>query len=171
MKKIAHLKSFKTKNLDNNKIKQICKLKMQHYNFSLDKQKKWFKEIIKKDFIHNMFYIDKKLIGYNCLRTFYIKDKLKFLLFDTIVIDKKFRKLGYSEKIIKKINQLIKKNKVFGLLLCKKSMKNYYQNFGWKVLKKNKIIKLKEKKICMTYKYKNNFKYLLSHAKSHIEII
>ena len=59
MKKIAHLKSFKTKNLDNNKIKQICKLKMQHYNFSLDKQKKWFKEIVEQ--LDGSKYLDSEV--------------------------------------------------------------------------------------------------------------
>tara|TARA_B100001093_G_scaffold455609_1_gene465920 strand:- start:941 stop:1420 length:480 start_codon:yes stop_codon:yes gene_type:complete len=158
---------MKTQILTVNKIHQICKLKKQHYGFSIQKQKNWFKRNIKENYIHNMIYLKEDLIGYNCLRTHYIKKKIKYILFDTIIIDKKFRKLGHSKKIMKYSIKIIKRFKTVGILFCKNKMKNYYLKYEWKVLKNDNF--LKSKKICMTYdldkisieKFKNNFLLLI----------
>ena len=114
-----------------------------------------------------MIYFKGNLIGYNCLRTHYIKKKINYILFDTIVIDKQFRKLGHSKKIMQRSNRIIKKLKTVGILLCKNKMKNYYLKYAWKVLENDNF--LKSKKICMTYnlkklsveKFKNNFLLLI----------
>ena len=99
-----------TKNLNKLKIDKICKLKKQNYSaWNLKSQKIWFKKNIKKNNIHNMIFIKNKLIGYNCLRGYYYKKKLIFYLFDTIIVDKKFRNLGISKFIMSKSNEIIKK--------------------------------------------------------------
>ena len=48
--------------------KQIFLLKKSYWNFSLIKQKEWFKKNIKKNDIHNLLFLDNKLIGYTLLR-------------------------------------------------------------------------------------------------------
>ena len=70
-------------------IKSICQLKDMEWKFGIKSQLKWFKKNIKKNDIHNLFYIKSKLIGYTLLRQRTCKinnstKKVKYLLFDTI---------------------------------------------------------------------------------------
>tara|TARA_B100000886_G_scaffold144974_1_gene98588 strand:+ start:20831 stop:21352 length:522 start_codon:yes stop_codon:yes gene_type:complete len=162
--------SIKTKKLKKNIIDKICFLKSQHYKYNYNQQKMWFKKNIKDSYIHNIIMFKQKIIGYNCLRDLYIKKKLVFYLFDTIIIDKDFRKYGYSKLLMNKSNQIIKKKRVFGFLMCNKNMENFYKNFKWKVLKKKNVIKSK-KKIYMTYLFKNKTDYKVGNVYSVIEKI
>jgi len=104
--------TFKLSNLI---VKKILKLKSTHYKFSISEHNKWFKNNIKQKDIHNIIFFKKKLVGYNCLRKLKIIDNNisedKFILFDTLIIDFNFRKLGLSKFIMKKSNQIIKKKK------------------------------------------------------------
>ena len=133
---------------------------MHHYDFSLQNQINWFKKNIKKNYLHNLLYLNDKLIGYNCLRVYGLNNNRNFILFDTVVIKKKYRSLGYSKKILYKSNRIIKKKKIFGILFCKREMIIYYKKYGWKLLKLNKNYKSKIKLSCMVYNLKkkiNNF--------------
>ena len=156
------LYSKKTYTLSSFDKKNIFKLKKKNYNFELKKQQKWFEANIKKNDIHNLLFFKKKLIGYNCLRSvdfFFFRKKnilykKKFLLFDTLIIDPKFRKKGLSVIILRKSLQLIRLKRKIGVLFCKNSMINYYKKFLW--LKFNKKVffsnhVLKSKKALMIY--------------------
>ena len=55
-------------NLTRIQIKSICELKEKEWKFGINSQIKWFKKNIKKNDIHNLFYIKSKLIGYTLLR-------------------------------------------------------------------------------------------------------
>tara|TARA_Y100000992_G_C21140183_1_gene430987 strand:- start:328 stop:588 length:261 start_codon:yes stop_codon:yes gene_type:complete len=70
--------SVSTYELKNNQIKEICVLKNQQWKFGIKSQIKWFKKNIKKNDIHNLFYLKSKLIGYTVLRkrTYKIKKKI-----------------------------------------------------------------------------------------------
>ena len=162
--------SVKTKKLKKNIINKICYLKCQHYRYNFRQQKIWFKNNIKDSYIHNIIILKEKIVGYNCLRDFYIKKKLIFYLFDTILIDKHFRKNGYSKLLMFKSNQIIKKKKVFGFLICNKNMKKFYKNFQWKTLKSKHITKLK-KKIYMTYLFKKETNLKTKNINTVIENI
>ena len=90
--------SVKTKDLNKKKIEEICKLKNTFWKFNLKNQLKWFKKNISKKDIHNCLYLNNKLIGYTALRKgFYLTknsmklDKKKYLLFETLIIDEKYR--------------------------------------------------------------------------------
>lgn len=162
------LLTVKTKKLKKNIIDKICHLKSQHYKYNLKQQKIWFKKNIKDSYVHNIIMSNQKVVGYNCLRDFYIKKKLFFYLFDTILIDNHFRKHGYSKLLMNKSNQIIEKKKVFGFLMCNKNMQKFYKNFQWKVLKSKNSIKPK-KKIYMTYLFKNKTIFEVKNIYSIIE--
>ena len=60
---------------------------------------KWYTQNIKKSDIHNLLYIQKKLIGYTLLRKRSYKAgnqnfEKKYLLFDTLIIDKLYRSIS-----------------------------------------------------------------------------
>jgi len=54
-------KSAVSKKLKAKEIVSICKLKNTYWKYSLKSQLKWFKEKIKKDDLHNLVYLKKKL--------------------------------------------------------------------------------------------------------------
>ena len=136
------LKSFKTNKLNLFNIRKIAELKSKHYKFTINEQIKWFKTNIKTNDIHNMLFFKTKLVGYNCLRKVRkINSNISkdIILFDTLIVDPEFRKMGLSEKIMQKSNYLIKRNRSTGLLFCKKNMFKYYSKFKWNTLKKNQV--------------------------------
>jgi len=137
------LKSIVSNKLKNKEIEEICFLKDRQWKFGMKAQIKWFKNNIKKHDIHNLFYIKSKLVGYTLLRkrTCEIKNlnkKTKYLLFDTLVIDKKYRGMKLSNLLMSFNNTIIKQSDHFSFLICKKELINFYKKNGWiKLNKKN----------------------------------
>ena len=107
MENKVKVSSILTKDLSRNDIISICKIKKEQYKFSLNDQIKWFNKNIKKNYIHNLVCKDNKIIGYNCLRLNRSSKSNKLILFDTIILKKKFRGNGYSKLILLKSNDII----------------------------------------------------------------
>jgi len=87
--------SKKTKDLKQSEIIHICKLKNTQWKYSFKSQLFWFRKNNFKSDIHNLLLFDKKIIGYTSLRVRYYEHsnyKSKFLLFDSLIINRKFRK-------------------------------------------------------------------------------
>ena len=86
------LKIYSTKNLNQNLINKIIKLKSTHWKNSLSNQRKWFKKNLFKNDIHIILENKKIVIGYVALRKriFYYDKNIKYLnqilLFDTLII-------------------------------------------------------------------------------------
>jgi len=122
-------------------INEIILLKNSHWKFTLKSQKNFFKKEIKKNDLHNLLFLNKKLIGYNCLRwkNFTIKQKSSsFLLFDTLIVKKKYRRKKYSSLFMNFINFIIKSNNKKSILICEPQLINFYKKYEWKIL--NNII-------------------------------
>ena len=137
-------KSEITKKLTKKNIKDICRLKETYWKFSLKSQLNYFKKNIKQNDLHNYCYIDKKLIGYTLLKfkTFKMSNKnIKFLHFDTIIIDKDYRNKKIGNKLMLFNNDVITINKLKAFLICSKKMKDFYKKNFWKIADKkyNKI--------------------------------
>ena len=91
--------SYKYSDLNKKTINSICKLKDSHCKYGLESQLSWYSKNVKPDDLHNMLFINNGLIVYTLLRKRTIKlfknNKIllkKYLLFDTLIIDKKNRK-------------------------------------------------------------------------------
>ena len=72
-------------------------------------------------------------------RTFEIKalnKKAKYLLFDTLVIDKKYRDIQLSKLIMNFNNMIIKRSTLFSFLICKDKLVSFYKKNNWKKLNK-----------------------------------
>ena len=133
------LASVKKKNLTKNDIKQICLLKNSFWKYGLKKQLIWFKTYIKKNDLNVLLKINDKIVGYVLLRkrTLYIsKKKYIYLLFDTLIIKKNFRKKNLSKLIINFTNIIMIKEKKIGVLYCNKKLINFYLLFNWKKINK-----------------------------------
>ncbi|PPR47246.1 MAG: hypothetical protein CFH19_00680 [Alphaproteobacteria bacterium MarineAlpha5_Bin9] len=144
---MINISSIKSANLTNKQINDICKLKNSFWNFGIKSQIKWYKKNTKKSDIHNLLYIKNKLIGYTYLRkrssTILVKNKskkIKYIYFDTLIINKSFRKKNISKILMEKNNEIILKSKLHSFLICKKKLILFYKKFNWKKIPKKKII-------------------------------
>ena len=89
-----------------------------------------------------MMFINSELIGYTLLRRrrcLVNKVLKKYLLFDTLVLDKKYRNKKLSNLIMYFDNEIIKQNKKLSFLICKKDLVDFYKKFNWKLIKNNNI--------------------------------
>ena len=138
-------KSSTTKKLKKNEILEICKLKNTHWKYGYKSQINWFNKNIRANDIHNLAFINKKLVGYVSLRkrNFIIKkDKKKYLYFDTIIILKKYRKFKIGHNLLNQTTNIIKKSKQHSMLICNKKIISFYKKYDWKKIlqKKAKIL-------------------------------
>jgi hypothetical protein len=138
------LMSIDSNKLENKEIMEICMLKDQQWKFGIKKQLKWFKNNIKKQDIHNMFYIKSKLVGYTLLRkrtceVKKTKKKIKYLLFDTLIINKKYKGIKLSNLLMSFNNAVIKQEKLFSFLICNDKLVNFYKKNHWVKLNKKYI--------------------------------
>ena len=114
MNPIFILRSISSKKLKKKQVKEICILKDKEWKYGIKSQTKWFEDNVKKNDLHNLLYIKNKLIGYTLLRkrTYKINNsisKKNYLLFDTLIIDKNYRKKKYSSVLMNFINRIIRK--------------------------------------------------------------
>ena len=129
-----------TKKLKKKEILSICKLKNTYWKYGVKSQLKWFSENIKKNDIHNLVHLKKKLIGYNLLRkrTLLIKkSKFFYLYFDTLLVMKKYRKIKIGHQLCSFILSIIKDSKLHSMLICEKKSVSFYKKYKWKKIKKN----------------------------------
>ncbi len=132
---MIEIKNIKTKYLTKKLIKNICILKDSYWKFGASSQKEWFKNNNKKNDLHNLLFYKNKLVGYTCLRKkkiFFGKIKKYYLLFDTLIINKKYRKLKLSNILMKYNNNVIEKSHYYSFLLCDEKLINFYKKFLWK---------------------------------------
>ncbi|MDA7830946.1 GNAT family N-acetyltransferase [Candidatus Pelagibacter sp.] len=164
------LLSKKTSDLEPIQIKNICKLKNTQWRYTLKSQLTWFKKNNFKTDLHNLMILKNKIIGYTSLRSRYFehsKKKYKFLLFDSLIILKKYRKKKYSNILMKFNNNIILSKHKIAFLICEKKMINFYKKFDWCKLKKQtyEILDHRTLKIGMVYNRNN-----LNKAKKKISL-
>ena len=163
--------SKKTNKLSKSEIKNICNIKNTNWKFGIKSQLSWFKKNVKKNDIHNLLFINKKLIGYTALRnnTYFLNNiKKKYLLFDTLILNKNSRKLKLSYLLMNFNNEIIKQYKKPSFLIAKKKQIKFYNKFGWYFLKPSKVILLDHSSLknCMVF----NIKKILISAKFRLYI-
>jgi len=162
-----NLISKKTSELDSVLKNKIFVLKKEVWNYSIANQNKWFKKNLKKNDIHNMCFLKKKLVGYTALRRRTLKinkTSNKYFYFDTFLIKNDYRNMGIGSLLMKFNNLYIRNKNLISCLLCYKKTIKFYKNFGWKILNKKKIkfMDKKNKKLfCMIFPKKNKNKYCL----------
>jgi len=138
---MIQLLSKKTSQLSKKEINSICLLKDTEWRFGIKSQLNWFNKNIKSLDVHNMLIIDNELVGYTLLRIRKVKSVsvTKYLLFDTLIISKKFRKKKLSNLIMIFNNEIIKQSNKLSFLICNDELIGYYQKYEWTKLNKNKF--------------------------------
>lgn len=148
------IKSFQTKYLSKKNIKKIFEIKNENWKYGLNSQKKFFIKNILPDDYHVLLFFKKKLIGYTAFRKRkIISNKLRqnYLLLDTIIISKKYRKKTFTKKLMMFNVNLIKKSKISCFLFCNKAKTRFFKRYNWTILPKSRF-KVEDKitkKCCM----------------------
>ncbi len=152
--------SKKTSQLNRDEFLKILILKEEEWKHGISSQKKFFKKNVKKFDIHNLFFKSnkkKKLIGYTCFRVRHFmlnKKKMKYMLLDSIIVSKDYKKKNYGKKIMKINNIFIKKNRLPSFLFCTKKKSNFFKLFKWKLFPSKKFqiaYRVKKKQNLMYY--------------------
>jgi hypothetical protein len=137
--------SIQTRYLKETQIQKIIFLKNTQWKFGIKSQKKWFRNNVKPNDMHSLLYYKSILIGYTLLRkrSFFeknsLKKKMNYILFDTIIIKKNYRKKNFASMLMKFNNKIIKKSNLVSILICKKKLVNFYKKHKWDELKRQKI--------------------------------
>ena len=174
---IVELISKKTRKLSKSEILEICKLKEEQWKYGVKSQIDYFNKNIKKNDIHNLFFINTKLAGYTLLRKrscLIGKIKNKYFLFDALIIKKKFREQNKSRLMMNFNNEIIKQHKMISFLICQKSLLKFYKKFNWINIKNNNITILDHSYSSngMIFNYKNlkknltNFTFYINSYKN-----
>ena len=136
--------SITSSRLKNDQKRSICLLKNQQWKFGMKSQIDWFRKNVKKDDIHNLFYIKSKLVGYTLLRKRtckinYSKKNVNYLFFDTLIIDRKYQKKKLSNLFMNFNNTVIEQSGHFSSLICKKEFLEFYKKNMWLRLQKKNV--------------------------------
>jgi hypothetical protein len=137
-------KSFIKKDLNAKLIKDICILKKQEWKFGMRSQLNFFNKNTKKNDIHNLFFLKKELIGYTVLKInpkdiSFLREKKKFILLDTFIIKKKYRKLQLGNILMHYNNNKIIALKLPAFLMCNKKITQFYKNNYWEIKNSNQV--------------------------------
>ena len=124
--------SNRSKNLTKKNVIDICSLKMQEWKYPLKEQLKYFKNNFKKNEINNMIYLNNHLVGYTLLKKKKFDIKKSYILIDTVIIDKDYRKKNLSNILMSFNNSEIIKSKLPSYLRCKDQHVEFYKKFYWK---------------------------------------
>lgn len=169
MKKIRFTKKL-TKELSQEEILSICKLKRKYWKYSLKSHNNWFKKNILKNDIH--FFLRLKTISmYCCLRNRkFILNKKKFSFFylDTLCSLKKKR-----YRVLNFLDFIITSTKLRPTLtLCSENHLNLYKLFGFKITKNLNYINhdVRNYFTLINIPSKNKYKKLLLKNKINIKI-
>tara|TARA_B100000787_G_scaffold169850_1_gene162559 strand:- start:366 stop:1286 length:921 start_codon:yes stop_codon:yes gene_type:complete len=132
-----NLISLKSKNLTKKNIIDISNLKKQEWKFPLNSHVKHFEINFKKNDLNNMVYINNKLVGYTILRKKKLSKIKSYLLIDTVIIHKNYRKKNIGSILMNFNNNEIFKSKSDAYLYCKFQHIKFYKKFYWKKINKN----------------------------------
>tara|TARA_B100000767_G_C19710467_1_gene512516 strand:+ start:237 stop:1400 length:1164 start_codon:yes stop_codon:yes gene_type:complete len=141
-----NLISLKSKKLTKKNIIDIANLKKQEWNFSLSSHVEHFKINFQKNDLNNMIYINDKLVGYTILRKKKTSKNKPYLLIDTVIIHKDYRKKKIGAILMNFNNNEIFKNKLDAYLQCKSEHIEFYKKFYWKKFDKKNFLSIKNDK-------------------------
>lgn len=155
--------SKRKKKLTNSEVNLICILKDSEWKYGLSSQKKFFEKFSKKDDLCNFLYFKDELIGFTILRKrLYINNNIKrnFLLLDSMVLKKKYRKNNFKELLMNFNNEIIKLENKLGILFCNNQLLKFYKKYNWKKYNKKNFNVEGYNKIdnVMCFNFKKNYK-------------
>lgn len=131
-----------TQELSERDFRSIIAIKQQHWDYSIDSQIKWFRKNIFDNDFHIIIKQGERIIAYlNLVNVNVFIDEKEYLALGVgnVCVDKEYKGLGWGLILIRIVNSLIKRQKRFGLLLCKDNLIGFYSKGDWKLFNVSKV--------------------------------
>lgn len=121
--------------ISNQEIDGIIRLKSQHWEYPEDSQKKWIKDNLSDDDFHLWIEnSDRRVIAYlNMIHLEAIFDnkKMNIIGVGNVCVEKELAGKGIGKLLMSVGNYYINQDKSKSILLCKKSLREFYMKCGW----------------------------------------
>lgn len=128
--------------LDEKMLKEIIRLKQQHWGFFYKSQKKWIENTFEPEALHLLLRIDENFVAYLSIRDIRVladEKKMTAKGLGNVCVDKRFRKLGLGRKLVEQASELIFDNQDIGILLCHSHLISFYEKCGWSEVRYNNL--------------------------------
>lgn len=129
------------KDVDQNTLENIIRVKSFSWPYPYEKQKQWIDENLGIDDIHVMYFEHEELRAYTNLISIQVNingNITKAYGIGNVCASEKGK--GYGKVIMNEINAFIgDMENVVGVLFCKDELINFYKKTGWILLNKNNV--------------------------------
>ena len=121
--------------LNEDMIREIIKIKQHHWNYSYDEHKKWIRENINHD-EHHLIVMNSnnQAIAYlNIIKTSIIYNNIEeeVLGVGNVCVDKNYSGKGIGKLIMDICNYYLSSCGKRSILLCKQDLVKFYEKSGW----------------------------------------
>ncbi len=134
---------FKHKDLNEDALREIIRLKQQHWNHPYESQKKWIEDNLQPEDIHMLYAIDGRYIAYMsiCIIDIFSKEMhIKAKGLGNVCVDKELQGKGLGKRLVEKANELITDAGEVGILLCHNHLLAFYERCGWHNVEYNSLL-------------------------------
>lgn len=128
------IKMKQTFELTEDEFTDLITLKQQHWDYSVNEQKRWFANNIEQDDYHLMIYQNGTLVAYLNAVNINVdinQSPYRMLGIGNVCVDKRHAHLGIGSILVACINSYIKRVGTVGLLLCKENLIRFYETSNW----------------------------------------
>lgn len=132
-----------TKELNEYDMDSLIALKQQYWNYSTNKQEKWFEKNIIADDYHILIYLGGGgLLAY--LNAVNVEVDINYsqhrmMGIGNVCVDEKHTHTGVGSILMACINAFIKQSLSCGILLCKEKLIPFYESLNWQVLSSQQV--------------------------------
>ena len=137
------LKIISKKNITENEIINLCKLKTENWNYNISEQIEWWNKNSEENYIIASFIRKRSFLAFLRMRERRISFNNKPIhcfCITEVCVAKKDQGKGWGKKLIEESKKFIKKMKMPAYLLCSNNQRKFYQKCNLKLAKKFDII-------------------------------
>ena len=138
------VKCIKHPDLKEDILKEIIKLKVQHWDYTFEEHKEWIRKNIKDDDSHLLIEDSNgSVIAYLNIVSLTIRcdeSDVKFKGIGNVCVNKLFLKKGVGLLLMDILNYFMKADDCKAVLLCKDALLNFYSKSGWKLFDKKVLL-------------------------------
>jgi predicted GNAT family N-acyltransferase len=116
-------------------LAQIARLKQLHWDYPMEDQLRWIENNIQPQDIHLLVYSERRLLAYLNLVHRAVLDsaaKKPVLGVGNVCVDSAAQHTGLGALLMWSANCYLNTHHTAGILLCKASLRRFYEKTGWK---------------------------------------
>ena len=155
---MEYLDIVKQKDISEQELLEVCKIKSVFGNYSIDSQKQWIMNNLKDDDKHFLLYKDDVLVAYlNLIDIQILINGNSLSVYGIGNVCSKESGNGFGSKILSRLNEFLRSVSMPGYLFCKQNLISFYSKNGWTILDCDNSNVLKNKEIkSMIFNFNDN---------------